>query len=214
MSPLTKALRAAECFALFVALPLFITFSPFRVYTFPTLFIIGLLCIAVLWFDRGFERRQLWFARGLTRVEVRRMMLYFVPASVGIVALTLLIVPERLFGFPRSEPVIYALVMLLYPILSAWPQEVIYRPFFFRRYRMFFPGRWPMILASAAAFGFVHIILLNPIAPLMTLVGGVLFGITYDRTRSTFAAAFEHTLYGWVIFTIGLGWFFYLGAVR
>ncbi|GBR19081.1 hypothetical protein AA3271_0383 [Gluconobacter japonicus NBRC 3271] len=67
------------------------------------------------------------------------------------------------------------------------------------------------IVASAVAFGFAHILFLNWIAVGMTLIGGVLFASDYSRHRSLTLTCFEHSLYGCLIFTVGLGRFFYTG---
>lgn len=120
--------------------------------------------------------------------------------------------PERFLSLPRRAPEIWVRVMLLYPILSVVPQELIWRGFFFRRYRAIFASPATMIAASAASFAFIHILLENVIAVALTLVGGVIFASTYQRTRSLAAASLEHALYGCLVFTIGLGWFFYLGG--
>jgi membrane protease YdiL (CAAX protease family) len=69
-----------------------------------------------------------------------------------------------------------------------------------------------MILASAVAFAFVHIIFRNPIAVSFTLVGGLLFAWRYQQTDSLFTSSLEHALYGCLMFTIGLGDYFYKGA--
>ncbi len=44
--------------------------------------------------------------------------------------------------------------------------------------------------------------------------GGWLFADTYRQSRSLWLVCLEHALYGDLIFTIGLGTFFYHGAVR
>ncbi|MEU4707697.1 hypothetical protein AB0G00_14815 [Nocardia salmonicida] len=41
---------------------------------------------------------------------------------------------------------------------------------------------------------------------------GVLFATRYQRTRSLLTTSVEHALYGILMFTIGLGDFFYHGA--
>jgi membrane protease YdiL (CAAX protease family) len=123
-----------------------------------------------------------------------------------------LFMPERFLSFPRTAPQKWVLVMLLYPIISVVPQELIWRAFFFRRYRAIFTTPTAMILASALAFAFVHILLENVIAVALTLIGGVIFSATYQRTRSLAAVSLEHALYGCLVFTIGLGWYFFLGG--
>lgn len=58
----------------------------------------------------------------------------------------------------------------------------------------------------------MHIIFRNPVAPLLTLPGGYLFATTYTRTRSLLITGIEHALYGDLVFTIGLGIYFYKGV--
>ena len=122
--------------------------------------------------------------------------------------------PELLLGFPRTEPIIWALVMALYPILSVYPQELIFRAFLFHRYAPLFGNGIGLVAASAAAFGFVHIAFGNWIAVALSLAGGAIFATRFQRTRSLFTASVEHALYGMLIFTVGLGEFFYHGAAR
>ena len=101
--------------------------------------------------------------------------------------------------------------MFIYPVLSVWPQEMVYRTFIFRRYQPFF-DKISFPILSAAAFGFVHILFLNPVAILLTAGGGYMFARTYEKSRSLALVCFEHALYGCLIFTIGLGRFFFLGT--
>jgi uncharacterized protein len=104
--------------------------------------------------------------------------------------------------------------MLLYPTLSVYPQGIVYRVFVFERYRPLFGAGWGIVLASAAAFVFVHIVFRNPLALILTFLGGVLFGLRYWQTGSLFVSSFEHALYGCAIFTIGIGRSFYHAAMR
>ena len=74
--------------------------------------------------------------------------------------------------------------MLLYPALSVVPQELVFRTFFFHRYGRLFGGPWVATAASALAFSWAHVVLLNGLAVVLTLLGGWLFARTYLRTRS------------------------------
>ena len=48
----------------------------------------------------------------------------------------------------------------------------------------------------------------------LTLVGGWKFAATYRHTRSLWAVSIEHAIYGGILFTVGLGQFFYTGTWR
>src|SRR5581483_11123551 len=122
--------------------------------------------------------------------------------------------PRELFRFPREQPVFWAVVMVAYPILSVWPQEIIYRAYFLQRYRPILGNTWLLLLASSVAFAFAHIVFANSIAIILTFVAGWLFATTYMRTRFLPFVAVQHSLYGCAVFTIGLGHYFYHGTAR
>ena len=159
--------------------------------------------------DRGFPWAALsvWPARGFRPVLLRTALLCLL-IGLGVWWLA----PARLFNFVRTKPWLWAAVMILYPLVSVYPQEFLYRAFFFHRYRPLFRYDRSLVLASALVFGFVHIIFGNWLSVGLTAVGGVLFGITYRQTGSLLAAAVEHALLGNFVFTIGLGEFFYHGS--
>lgn len=136
----------------------------------------------------------------------------FAMAAAAVTAAVYFFAPQLLFNFVKRAPPVWALVMILYPVLSVYPQGIIYRAFFFERYRVLFSNSALLIVVSAVAFSFVHIIFRNPIAVSFTLVGGLLFAWRYAETGSLFTSSFEHVLYGCWMFTTGLGQYFYKGA--
>ena len=146
------------------------------------------------------------------RRELRAIFLRFTILAPVIVALTAWFWPETFLSLPLQKPRFWLLIMVLYPVLSVWPQEVLYRAFLFSRYRPLFRSDKAIITASALAFGFAHVIFLNWIAIAMTAIGGLLFARDYARHRSLRLTCLEHSLYGCLIFTVGLGRFFYTGA--
>jgi uncharacterized protein len=147
-----------------------------------------------------------------SRAEIRAVLLRFAAVAPIITAATWLLWPGQFLSLPRERPVFWAIIMVLYPLLSVWPQEMLYRALLFARYAAILPTNARRILASAVAFGFAHVIFLNWIAIAMTTAGGLLFARDYARHRSLKLVCLEHSLYGCLIFTIGLGRFFYTGA--
>jgi hypothetical protein len=121
--------------------------------------------------------------------------------------------PESFLSFPRDRPWLWLAVMAGYPLLSAWPQEMLYRRFALVRYAPLVGSGGGFVLASGFAFGYAHIIFLNPVAVALSTAGGLLFAAGYARHRSLALVWLEHALYGCLIFTIGLGRFFFTGAV-
>ena len=206
-----RALLTAEFLAIFVVLPLAYRFLPVRVPALPVLWLASAYAVFQLLRDAHFDRARLWNLGQLTS---------HLGAILGVFCVVALVLwlgvhrfaPDLEWSFVRQRPGFWAVVMVAYPVLSVYPQGLLYRAFFFERYAPLFPGRWPLILASAAAFSFMHIIFRNPIAPALTLLGGILFADGYAETGSLATSCFEHALYGCWLFTIGLGRYFYHGT--
>ena len=146
------------------------------------------------------------------RRELRRVLIRFAVLAPLITLAVWLWLPQEFLTMPRHRPLVWVAVMLLYPLLSVWPQEMLYRRLLFARYRPLLRSDAGLVAASALAFGFAHILFLNWIAIAMTTVGGALFARDYARHRSLRLVCLEHALFGCLIFTVGLGRFFYTGA--
>jgi len=144
--------------------------------------------------------------------EIREIFVRFAVLAPLIALLTWFLWPDTFLSLPRQKPLFWLMIMGLYPLLSVWPQEVLYRAFLFRRYSAVFGSTGRTVVASAVAFGFAHVIFLNWIAVVMTALGGLIFAQDYGRHRSLKLVCLEHSLYGCLIFTVGLGRFFYTGA--
>lgn len=161
----------------------------------------------------GYKRAHAaeWNWSGL-RAGLRRVLMRFAVLAPAITLLTWIFVPENFMALPRERPDLWLRIMIFYPLLSVWPQEIIYRSFLYHRYAPLWGNTRGYIAASTIAFGFVHVMFLNPLAVAMTAFGGYLFSSDYARHRSLGLACLEHSLYGCLIFTVGLGRFFYSGA--
>jgi membrane protease YdiL (CAAX protease family) len=143
------------------------------------------------------------------RQNLQAIALRTLAVGAGSVLAVLVWAPDRLFDFPRTRPLLWLAVMALYPLLSAFPQEAVYRAFLFRRYAPILKSDRARTLASVLAFSFLHIVFANWVAVALTLPAGWIFARTYRRTGSLFLVSLEHAAYGCVIFTVGLGRFFY-----
>lgn len=204
-------LLTLEFSVLFVAIPLLIYYRLLPNLPIPYLLATALAAFWILRRTPGFQTSELF---SLANVSSHLPALLLRDA-ICLLALGLAVrfyAPSLLFSFVKRAPAFWALVMLLYPILSVFPQELLYRAFLFRRYQPLFGNGWAMILASALAFGFVHIIFRNWLAVGLCVLGGALFAVTYHSSQSLPLACLEHALFGNFLFTIGLGKFFYHGS--
>jgi membrane protease YdiL (CAAX protease family) len=180
--------------------------------------------LIVLWavtlYCRLFLRRQPeftggdWWRAAAIQAQKRSIFGLFVPVACILALGVRTWTPGAFLKLPRTHPVVWCLMLALYPTLSVIPQTLIYRAFLFTRYRPIFRGEWHLIAASAASFSWMHVVMRNPVAPLLTLPAGALFAWRYARSGSVAASALEHTLYGYAVFTLGLGAYFYAGGIE
>lgn len=137
------------------------------------------------------------------------MLVRFAASTAILVILVRLFMPEELLVFPRERPMVWLAVMIAYPVISALPQEFLYRWFYWRRYRLLWRNEWRLIASSVAVFSWLHLMYDNWQGMLLTLIGGWFFADTYRRSGNLFWPWIEHAIYGQMLFTIGLGVFFY-----
>jgi len=197
-----------EFVAVFFAFPLLIYYRRIPNLPIPYLLVAATVVFLLLKHDPTFDSTQLLAWRN------PRAFLFPILMRDSICLATLglavhFLAPDRLFSFVKKTPALWALVMLLYPLLSVYPQELLYRAWLFHRYAPLFGNGWGMLATSALAFGFVHIIFRNWLAVLLCVMGGFLFSLTYHQSASLLLTCLDHTLFGNFLFTIGLGQFFY-----
>jgi uncharacterized protein len=202
---------ALEFSVVFIGIPLLIYFRVLPNLPIPYLLVGGLVVLVVLRHDRTFDSRAL-FTWGHVRPFLGTLLVRDAVCLAVLGVAVRLFAPELLFSLLKRNPVLWAAIMLLYPLLSVYPQELIYRAFCFHRYQPLFGSGWVMVLASALAFGFVHIIFGNWLAVGLCVIGGLLFAMTYQCSGSLLLACLDHAIFGNFIFTIGLGRFFYHGS--
>lgn len=193
---------AAIAYAIFVLrLPLFLVLQP----------VLLAFVLFLLW-DRSFSLKR-EFSRGIGWRTLAGIILLFVVIAAGVAWATQKLYPHLYLSFPRDRYRLWATIMVLYPFLSVLAQELVYRTFFFHRYgALFGRHRWAAIIVNGAFFGASHVLFGNLIAVAGTFLVGCLFAWRYTETRSFWAVWFEHTLYGWLVFTVGLGRFFFTGV--
>lgn len=206
-------LRWLELTGLFLVPPLLYTVGVFRPPIILALVVMAGLALWVLWRDPTFDRKQLWRAEGL-RHEFRHVGLLFVAGAVLFIGLLAAFDPDRLFSLPRERPRLWLLILVGYPLLSVYPQEVLFRAYFFHRFDCLFRTPIAMIVVNAVVFAWAHVLFQHWIPIVATLVGGLLFAWRYDRRRSLAVVCVEHSLYGQLIFTIGLGEYFFHGSMH
>lgn len=197
-----------EFAALYVGAPLAIALFMPGDLLFPALAVFSVAGLLLLWRTGGFGWRTL--VRGWRRISAIEVLALAAATLLAGMAILYVTHPERLFGMLRSGmlPVIW----VFYPILSALPQELIFRPLFFHRYGALLPSGQGAIAVNAAVFSFAHLMYWSPVVAAMTFVGGWIFARAYLR-RGFPAAWLLHAVAGNILFTVGMGVYFYSGNV-
>jgi len=207
--------RLTEFLVLYLGLPTLLLIYRLQIKSLliPILLVSGLLILFILRRDKTFPAGQFGFCKNC-RKEVIYIVLRFLGGALPISAWIFLTRPESFLNLPRQMFFLWLVIMFFYPLVSVYPQELIYRAFFSHRYRSLFRNDLLLIWFSALSFGYVHLIFGNQIAFIMSTIGGFMFARTYHRTNSLLLTAFEHGLWGNFIFTIGLGSYFYSGYIQ
>lgn len=211
--------KSLELIILFGVLPLVLLImrsNGIRVPPLPLLWIGAVACVILM---RRHGKREAGVAtkaeeRGAKagRADLIEALLLVSLCSVLLFALYPLITANPMFEFPRERPIVWLVVLCLYPILSVVPQGIIFRRWFALRYTTLLGSGGTMIVIGALCFGCSHILFGNVVAPVITAFGGALFMRTYLKSGSGWLADLEHAVLGNVAFTIGYGQWLYSGA--
>ncbi|MFW5831958.1 MAG: CPBP family intramembrane glutamic endopeptidase [Prolixibacteraceae bacterium] len=204
-----KTYRAIEFILLFFGIPLLMYFGSFMVH--PVLILLPVLGALLIYF----RNKKDFSFKSLVRLNVSKNTIRINIGLIFLVGLLLtafvvIVEPESLFNLPRKNAKIWLLLCISYPPLSAWPQEIIYRTFLFTRYTSLFRKRRYLILASGITFSFAHIVYYSPVSMALTLFAGLYLAYVYEKTKSVLFTTILHSAYGILVFTLGLGHYFWL----
>jgi hypothetical protein len=216
--PATSAWRrlrlAAELGVIYLGAPLLVSMAvhdhgvPVFIALIPVLLGIILYLLADPTFSLAKELR-----RGFGLGTLVSILAVFAIGGGAVALYVLKMHPSWFLEFPRTRPETYKRIMLLYPLMSVIPQELAYRTFYFHRYGVLFGSwRWLAVLLNGVLFGLGHIVIGTELAVFGTMATGALFALRYALTRSFWAVFLEHALWGGLVFTVGLGQFFFTGV--
>jgi hypothetical protein len=199
----TTIYRLFELLILFVGIPVSFTLE-FPVWLKMT---IGLLGFGyVVFVLLRIEKKQFKISDNLNWKQFWKQTLL---KLIGIAIVTTLYMwifdSSNLYIVIRNKPMLWGVIVFIYSLFSVYPQEVIYRTFFFQRYEGLFKSERLFILINAALFSLAHLFFRNALVMLLTFLGGILFALTFKKTKSTFLVSIEHAIYGCWLFTVGMG---------
>ena len=204
---LKKSIKYIEILTVFLGVPLLYYFNLIPFHKAIPLIAVFLFYFIIIISDKTFNRKRLWINGYKGWKE-----LFIKSAIIGSILFLVVFIfyPDKLFNIPREMPWIWLLIMLFYPLWSVLPQEFIYRVYFYHRFNNLWGGKYVQHLINALLFSFSHIIFRNWLVLVFTFLASLLFSYTFTKTKSLMAVFIEHAIYGNMVFTMGLGEFFYL----
>lgn len=208
MATIPKIVRWIELAALFVGLPVVFYFNNLKLPKSIPLLVVFLIALFYLLTTKSFSKKSFGF-NGYR--SWRTLSLRILISLLAISLLSIIFLPsEQIFYLPLHRTELWLLIMVFYPIWSAFTQEVIYRGFFFHRYTPLFKNDKIVITLNGILFGLLHIIFRNWIAVAGATIIGFVWAYSYFKHRSILVVSLEHAIVGNYLFTIGLGYFFYV----
>ena len=210
-----NALLVIEFIILFVLVPLLLVVFRFslRRMVIPLLILFCISVLLFLLFDKTFDKKLLWKTENFLK-GFKNVLLRFISVGLLLSIFCYFLYSSQFLYLPKSHSRLWIFVMIFYPLASVYPQEIIYRVFFFHRYKTLYRSRVQIIWASGICFGLAHLFFLNVPAILLGTLGGLMFSYTYAKSNSVILSSLEHALWGDLIFTVGLGIYFYSGAIQ
>lgn len=137
----------------------------------------------------------------VTKHIIFRFLLFAIVSSL----LIWLFQADVFFKVIIEKPILWFFISVTYALFSVYPQELIYRHFFFSRYQSLFTNTIMFVLFNALLFCLAHAFLRNSLVFALTFFGGILFALTYKKNKSLMVVSVEHSLYGVWLFTLGMG---------
>ena len=195
--------KLTEFFVIFISIPVAFSFQ-FNVWVKLSVGLIGFIYIIIMLLR--IEKLKFKIAPNLNWksffIEILLKLLLIASITYLFVFLTN---KDALFNVMTTKPKLWVLILFVYSFFSVYPQELIYRTFFFERYRELIKNKTLLIFINAIVFSLGHIFFRNTLVLVLTFFGGLLFAFTYSKTKSTLLVSIEHAIYGSWLFTVGMG---------
>ena len=195
--------KLTELFVIFLIIPISFTFN----YAPLLKLIIGILgLIYIVYVLLKVERIKPSIQKNINwKVYWKSTLIKFLIIAIVTSTFVWITDTKSLFIVVLNKPKLWFVILLFYSFFSVYPQELIYRTFFFLRYKNIFKSEILFILVNAILFSVAHLLFKNELVLFLTFIGGILFAITYKNTKSTLLVSIEHAIYGCWLFTIGMG---------
>lgn len=112
---------------------------------------------------------------------------------------------ELLFYVVLNKPLLWLFILFIYSFFSVYPQELLFRTFFFKRYKVLFKISIVLIFVNGFLVAIAHLLFKNTLVLVLTFLGGLMFAFSFNKNQSTLLVSIEHAVYGSWLFTVGMG---------
>ena len=200
----TKIKRLIELFLLFILVPITMAISsiPFAV----KMIMASAGFIYVIWMLLKVEKKKFKISKTIKWPEFwKHTLIKFVLIMLVTTTYMILVDPNNLFVVILNKPMVWIVILFIYSFFSVYPQELIYRTFFFQRYEELIQNKKLLVFINAIVFALAHLFFRNTLVVFLTFIGGIIFAYTYTKTESTLLVSIEHAIYGCWLFTVGMG---------
>ena len=125
---MANPLKKLEFFFIFFIIPSTIFFLDSSIIIFLTLYLVSILSLVILYFDKTFL-----FTSLKKKIDWKFVIIFSVIFFFLGFFYVLLVDKNLLFIFPKTNFKLWLIVIFIYPFLSVIPQELVYRVFFFSK---------------------------------------------------------------------------------
>lgn len=200
---ITPTFLILELILLFVVMPILLLLDIPPVFKVTPILIGVVYCIWTSVKNKLIPVKSLYFFN--LKSHWKTIAIKFIITMIGSTIIMYFFNYENLFLVVRKNWAIWVTFSFIYSVFSVYPQEFLYRTFFFSRYETIFKNPYLLIAVNAIIFSFAHIAFKNLLVSGLTLIGGILFALTYYKSKSLLVTSIEHALYGSWLFTLGMG---------
>ena len=203
-----KKKLAIEFLIIFFLIPLVVILINFfisnqKVFVFLPLFLVFFLSLYLLKKTPSFSFNSL-----KKKIDWKFFFLISLVFVISGFFYTMILDRNLLFNLPKNYFFLWVAVMIFYPIFSVIPQEIIFRVLFFERYSCLFKNQFLYLILNSIIFAYIHLVFQNFHAFFITLITSPVFAHAY--VNKSFKTCFlTHTIGGQLVFTYGLGKYFY-----
>ena len=199
----TKVYKLSEFFFIFILAPISFVLD-FSIWIKLGIGVVGF--IYIVWVLVRVEKNKLKVVQNMNWKDFwKRTLIHLLIIAVITIGYVWFTDRSQLFNVMLEKSKLWIFILFFYSLFSVYPQELIYRTFFFQRYERLFKSKALFLFVNAIVFSLAHIFFRNTLVMVLTFIGGILFALTFNRTRSTLLVSIEHAIYGCWLFTVGMG---------